>query len=138
MDTPLLILIIFGAIGGLLLLVALIMWVKMIKFLGKAIKATGQVTGVVQRESRDDDGHSTILHAPAVRFQTATGQSIDFVSNVATSTVPQVGAPVEVLYAPDNPQDAKVNHGCLWLGPMLFAFIGAIMAGVGVAVYLFA
>ena len=122
----------FCGTGGPMLLIGLLWGLKLSRFLAKASRTTGVVTGVVPRTSTDDSGMTSTTYAPAVRFQSPAGQQIDFVSAISGSSVPQVGAPIDVLYLPDNPQNAKVGSGWLWLGPLLFGFIGGIFGAVGV------
>lgn len=72
-----------------------------------------------------------------MRFQTAQGQDVHFTSNISTSARPQVGAPIEVLYLPNNPEKAKLPGCRMWVGPITTIITGGFVVGVGVAVGMF-
>ncbi len=128
--------IIFAGVGALGLVVWIFWSLAVKKFLSRAQKATGVITSLVPRRS-SGTGATSVTYAPAVRFQTAAGQQVDFVSRVSTSRGGEVGGSVEVLYLVDNPQQAKINRfSSLWLGPLIFGLIGGVFAAVGVALWL--
>jgi len=95
------------------------------KFLGTAIETAGVVVDLVERESSDDNGTSTSYH-PRVRFRTAEGQSIEFVSKTGSNPPKySVNQTVKVLYNPRQPSEAYINSFApLWFTTVLLAVLG--------------
>lgn len=127
--------------------------VGLVTFFGLAVAATivgvneyrkadwpvteGEVIDVVQKVNtrRDNDGHrrTSITWAPVVRY-TVDGNEYSFTSKVSTGTKPTIGSTVEVRYNPDDPQQAGLASGVLWvvfmLGGMAVLFL-AVFGGTG-------
>lgn len=128
--------IVCAAIGLLLAGLGFLWGISILRSSMGASKATGVVRDVqAQRSGTDGIGH---VYAPVVRFRTAQGQEIEFVSNVATPGRPQIGASVDVRYSPDNPQNATLASS---KGVMMFVVVtivgtGLGCAGLGVVLYL--
>jgi len=120
-----------GGLGALFLLVALWWLVARMMFVSRARTATGQVIGLVQRTRRNTQTHTTsVTYAPSVRFTTAAGQEVEFVSALSSNRPRPVGSAIEVLYLEHAPHKAKARGG-LFLGPFVFLFVGAVLGGVG-------
>ena len=90
--------------------------------------ARGTVTGF--RISRSS------YYYPVVAFKTAEGTQIQFVENNGSSSPAFVkGQQVEVIYLPENPNNAKINTFFdLWALPLFLAMFGTIFSAVGFAV----
>ena len=133
MDENVLMLAIFGGIGGLLMLVGLLLIVKMVAFGASAIVVTGVVTSVQQY--RGPETGSTTKYYPAIRFQTPQGQELHFQSRGGHMTPLEIGAPIEVSYAPGRPDQAEIHAGSMWIGGLFVFLMGALFAGIGVAIH---
>ena len=73
---------------------------------------------------------------PRVRFQTRTGETIEFSSgNGSNPPLYEVNDPVTVLYHPANPRVAVIDSFIeIWLGPFIYAGLGLLLliaSGVG-------
>ena len=129
---------IFGGIGALMLVIGFFWLLARLRFVLKGTKAMGVITGSEMRTSHNSEGHSSVHHHPTVRFQTAHGQQVDFVSQVGTGRMPQVGKSVKVIYQRDDPRKAEINSPmALWFGPVFLGLMGGFFAalGVGMAVW---
>jgi Protein of unknown function (DUF3592) len=130
---------IFGAVALILLLIAAGLALHTGAFLRGSASATGTVVALVGREScsTDSDGRSScrIVHAPRVRFSTADGRQIEYLSRVANHPSPyHEGQQVEIRYRPADPTEARIySFVDLWLAPVIVGGIGGIfgvIAGV--------
>ena len=118
----------FAGIGVLLLAVAAVTAFFTFRFVAGSERADGTVVDL--RESYDSEDDTTSYY-PVVRFETADGsRRIRFESDVSTSG--DVGDTVEVLYDPDDPQDAKLGGFFnLWGLSLIFGALGAVFTGIG-------
>ena len=113
----------FLAIGVVVLIVGAVMFVLTVRFVAEAEHATGTVVDL----SRRSNSEGTVLFYPVVRFVTANGETIEFVSS--SGSAPALESPgdrVEVLYDPDDPSHAKLSglfH--LWFGPAILSVLSA-------------
>jgi hypothetical protein len=97
-------------------------------FVKGAAKATGRVVGFETVRSKD----GRLTHFLVIGFEAADGENVELRSGVDASSRPyEVGAPVEVLYDPRNPYEAKVRaFDSLWGGPVLLLALGLFLAGL--------
>ena len=118
----------FFGIGGLLLVIALLLWTSTRNFLAKAQLTRGAV--VELREKTDNDGTT---YTPVVRFSTADGKEITYVESFSTSPPSyDVGESVEVLYLAEDANQARIKGWTsLYLGVAICAGIGLLFTGVG-------
>jgi hypothetical protein len=118
----------FFGIGGMLLVIALLLWNTTRDFLANARVTRGAV--VELRENRDSDGTT---YTPVVRFSTAAGKEITYVESFSTSPAPyDVGEAVEVLYLAADPNKARIKGWTsLWLGVAICGGIGLIFTAIG-------
>jgi hypothetical protein len=66
-----------------------------------------------------------------IRFQTESGEYIEFRSNAGNKPLYQKGEQVIVLYDPDAPETAQINSfGVIWATPVFAAVIGLGLLGV--------
>jgi hypothetical protein len=81
-------------------------------------------TGTVIDLSEDSTSDGTVYY-PVVRFTTAEGRTVEFRSSTGSSSPPDVGDRVEVLYDSDDPQDAKLSSFFdLWLWTIALGGLG--------------
>jgi hypothetical protein len=133
--------IILGAVTLVLGVICGVTVVRTQAFLADSSSASGQVIGLVPRQScdTDDDGDRTCttVYAPRVRFTTADGQQVTFVSDTASNPPEHdEGDRIDVRYLSNDPTDAVVDSVTgVWLGAIitggLTAFF-AVMCGVWV------
>ena len=97
------------------------------------------MVALVARESCDDDGdrNCTTAYAPRVRFTTADGRRVVFVSNTASNPPSyERGDRVDVLYRSSDPSDARIDSVAgVWIGAMItggLALFFAVLCGVWV------
>jgi hypothetical protein len=98
-------------------------FIHTLRFVQGAERATGTVIDL----SEETDSEGDVTYHPVVRFTTAEGRTVEFVSSSgASSRVSRsVGDRVEVLYDPDDPKDAQLSGFFdLWLFPIVFAAVG--------------
>lgn len=118
----------FAGIGGVLLLVALLLWNSTRDFLAKARPTRGTV--VELRAKSDGDGTT---YTPVVRFDTADGREITYVESFSTNPAPyDVGETVEVLYLAEDASEARINGWTsLWLGVAICGGLGFVFSATG-------
>jgi len=120
-------------VGGAMLLGALLLAQHTRSFIARAQHATGEVVELVERNSSD-----STTYAPAVRFTTADGREIRFVSSTSSSPPAySAGERVEVLYPPGEPERARINaFFSLWGGAVILGGFGAVCFAIGLALQL--
>ncbi len=89
-------------------------------------RAMGTVIGHKHRRRRGTD----VLVHPVVKFQTGSGETIEFESGLGSNIPPKVGEAVEVFYDPSNPESrARITVGsALRLTKWHFIIVAAIFA----------
>jgi len=119
------------AVGVVALIVGAVLLVRTVQFVAEAEHATGTVVDM----SRERDSEGDVSFHPVVRFRTAQGDTIVFVSSYGSSSPSESpGDRVEVLYDPDDPSDAKLSGLFqVWLFPAVVLLIGA--SSIGTAWY---
>ncbi len=108
-------------------------WIwKTIEFTGRAERGEGTVVEMIEKKGSgsDDDGPTW---SPKVKFRTAGGMEIEFVSGVSSNPPSYAaGDAVDVLYDPMNPRDASINSFVqVWLFPLLLPVMGLAFAAAG-------
>ena len=107
-------------LGVGLLLACAATFVHTLRFVTDAERSTGTV---IDLDSQMSDGD--IVYYPEVRFTTAEGRTVEFKSSSGSSSPPDVGDRVEVLYDPDDPRDAQLSgFFSLWLWPIACGGLG--------------
>jgi hypothetical protein len=126
----------FAGIGLAMLVGAAVLVLNTRKFIATAARGPGKV--VELREVRDTDDGS-ITYKPVVTFTSPGGTSVTFESSFSSRPPAySVGETVDVLFAPDDPSDARINgFGSLWFGPLILSILGAVFAAVGGGIILF-
>jgi hypothetical protein len=111
--------------------------------MARGISTTGVVIELVRQRvegeyvrSRSEHGvkiEGKYRYRPAIRFETPSGESIEFISGIAMRPAPyEVGERVEVIYDPQNPRQAQINRFVnLWFYTLLLLFFGLFTLGMG-------
>jgi hypothetical protein len=123
---------ILRTVGGGLIIASVFMGQKTLQFINSAQRAQGVI--VEKAEKRSSKGGRT--YYPIIEFQgPQTGQAIRFRHNFGTSMPSwQVGDNVNVLYNPNEPQDAIMEDGVWnWFVPGMFMAVGLFFIFVGQA-----
>ena len=120
---------VFAFIGVGLLAGALALALNTRSFISSAKSAPGVVTELIQK--RDSDG--SVTYTPVTTFTADNGSTITFTSSFSSNPPSyDVGEKVEVLYAPDNPNEARIRgFGSLWLGPVILGGLGLVFSAIG-------
>ena len=113
----------FLGIGILLLVLTPVMVVRTAQFLAGAERTDGTVVDL----SRSKDSEGSVTFSPVVSFTTAEGRTVEFVSSSGSSSPSHSeGDRVEVLYDPDDPNDARLSGFLdLWFGSLVVGVLGA-------------
>jgi hypothetical protein len=112
------------ALGVGMLLASVATFVHTKRFTAGAEHATGTVIDL----SEDFTSDGTVYY-PVVRFTTAAGRTVEFGSSSGSSSPPDVGDRVEVLYDLDDPQDAKLSGFFdLWLWTIALGGLGFLFS----------
>lgn len=122
------------ALGAVLLVAGLVVFVRTRRFLATAAVTQGTVVGYQQGRS----SKGRVTYRPMVRFTTETGSVEEFTDSVSYSAPPyQEGAAVPVRYEANNPSKARLDSGFrLWLLPALLSGIGLAFLVIGVVLVL--
>lgn len=118
----------FSLIGIGLLIGAFLIYLNISGFMAEAVSAQGTVIDLVQSRSS-----SQRSYRPVVRFSTEDGQTLEFTSSFGSNPPGYArGDSVQVLYPPDDPQQARIHSFlALWLMPIIFAGVGGVFALIG-------
>jgi len=116
-----------GMLGG-----AALLYGNTRDFLDTAARAEGVVVDLVQR--RPGTGSHRYTYAPVVRYTTAAGETVEFVSRTfSTAPSHDRGERVTVLYDPARPREATMTGWFeLWGGAAIVGGIGAAFLAFGV------
>jgi hypothetical protein len=97
----------------------------------KGCAAMGTVVSNQERRSSDSTTYS-----PEVEFQTPDGKRITFVAPFGSSRRSTLGRRVNVVYYPNDPEDAAVlSFGDLWVIPFLLMLFAAGCLAMSVMFY---
>jgi len=104
------------------------------RFLETAVAAPGVVTENVLREDTSSTRGTSWAYYPRVRFRTADGQDISFISSTGTSPPShRVNEPVTILYDPRQPYNASINSfGSLWAASIVLLGLGVAFTAPGI------
>jgi Protein of unknown function (DUF3592) len=116
----------FLGVGVLLLVVGAVVALFTARFIAGAERADGTVVDLVLSDSGDDEDDQDVVYRPVVRFTTAEGRAVEFVSSLGSSPPSHSkGDSVEVLYDPDDPNDARLSDFLdLWFDALLAGGLG--------------
>ncbi len=123
---------VFSVVGLGVLALGIYLGVERYHFLEEAIPASGTVTGF--HESRSDDGYTyypIVEYSPNGSFEAITFRH-DTGSNPPSYSRGEI---VDVLHAPDNPNNAIIDKGIFnWAISIFVGLFGVLFASVGVGV----
>lgn len=119
---------VFPVVGGLLLVVAMLMWNATRQFVASASTLQGTVVELI--EQRDSDG---VTYSPVVRFMAPDGNEVTYTESFSGNPAPyDVGEGVEVLYSREHPDKRRIKgFMSLWLGPVILGGIGSVFVLIG-------
>lgn len=132
--------ILFTLVGILLLTGAFFSFNSTRSFLSEATLTQGSITELRAKKSRDsDDGSTSITYTPVVKFTTADGEKIMYVSSTSSNPPSYYpGDAVDIYYLPSQPQKAKIDGFMgLWFGTTLLTGLGVVFFFVGFLSVLF-
>lgn len=113
------------AIGAAFLVPAVLLAARNAAFLRIARPARG----VVIAHEPDREGET---YFPVVSFRTAAGGTHTFRGSIASSANAPTGIPVDVLYDPDDPSQARVKgFFSLWAGALALGTVALLVLGTG-------
>jgi hypothetical protein len=129
---------VFLLIGLGMLTGAFFMYRNTSQFLETAVTAQGTVVELVESRSSDSSSNS-IMYAPVVNFIDKKGVEVKVYSSTSSNPPSYfVGEKVEVLYAPETPQNAKIKgFFSLWGGATILGILGGILFVIGGVIFLF-
>ena len=129
--------IIVGAVGVLFLVIGVISWLRIRRFLSTAASAKGTVVGFEQQVSTDSDGDTSSSTHAVVSFESATGGMVTFTERSQTMGGLAMGAVVPVKYDKANPSEARIaTSGRLWVATIVLFAVGVVLAIVAIALAL--
>jgi len=107
-------------------------------FLKKALTAKGKVVKIKERleERTDSEGYTTTqkMYLPVIEFTTKDGQKITSMSQVSTANPNkwEIGQEIDILYDPENPNNAKINKKLnVYILPVIFIILAIIFLTIG-------
>jgi len=125
---------IFTAIGLGLLIGGVFAFQHTRRFLATAISVPGVVTENVWQERRSSNNSIHGDFYPRIRFRTADGQEISFITNSGSNPPSyHVNEQVTILYDPQQPYHAYIQSFVdLWLLPTILCGLGIFFCSFGV------
>ena len=119
---------VFSVVGIGMLIGAFFWYNSSSEFSEKSVRAEGTVVELVVNRSRDSRTYS-----PVVQFVNEAGKKIEFKSRTGSNPPDYSrGEKVEVLYLPENPEEAKINSFfALWGGALIFGGLGSVFFLIG-------
>lgn len=130
------ILLIYSIIPGLVvLLVGILLFITRIRFLRNAHRVIGEVVSLEIRyphgkfELRGTKTSALPSYLPQIRFTASNGRKYTFLDNFASRLFSyQVGSHIPVLYDPNDPRKAFIQHVLtLWIRPVGISVFGIIL-----------
>jgi Protein of unknown function (DUF3592) len=88
--------------------------------------AQAQGTVVDVKEDRGDYYAPGTTYRPVVRFITVEGRTVEFTSAVGYSHSPDIGGAVPVRYRLNDPEQAEIDRGTVWILPAAFGLVGGL------------
>ena len=123
---------IFIGMGLVFIAIGIVATIGSRRFLAIAAEAEGRI--VDYSENRDINDDRTMYRA-VVEF-TVDGETRRFSANTSSSVKPRLGRRVNVLYNPDNPDNARIKSwSALWMLPTIFLAMGGVFLLLGAAMW---
>ena len=121
-------------IAGLLMLFAgLVSWYNTSSFLAKCVITKGLIVSHdIQTNQNEEDNSTTSF--PIFRFEIPQNET-KFTVRSNVSGQMREGQEIEILYDPQNPQDAKINSlSHTWMIPIIVTSMGLFFSFLGILV----
>jgi hypothetical protein len=108
------------------------------QFRRTASEAIGEVVDYYEYDSSDDDGGTTHMYDPVIRFTPEGGGVVERRSGLGSSSRDyKLGQRIRLLYDPQDPEKFQINSPFrLYFAAGVLAFIGIVFTLVGVIVLL--
>jgi len=129
MSTDMITGIVMVGVGLLMIGIALFFLIRVRTFINISEKTQGTV--ILNLYKADSEGGGG--YTPVFEFRTLQGKKVEFSGNLQTNP-PQfkVGQTVEVLYDPEDPEEARINRGFnLYFVPAFLGLFGLVFGGMG-------
>lgn len=114
-----------GLISGIMLVIGIVSYIRVKKFLSSAVETRGTVVQSVFKGMSDGGGG---MYSPKIKFNDTMGREYEFTENWSGNRPDfKVGDEVIVLYNPERPQKAR-RGGKKWK----FFFVAWLVGGLGI------
>ena len=121
----------FCLVGTLFLVIAWNSWRASYRIIRSGIHAQGIVVDLYSKPVRGLERRTGSL-APVVQFYTASGEPVQYYSQMYTSpAMYQPGQTVDIWYLPENPQQATLDGPDAWILPVVFGIFGLAASLIG-------
>jgi hypothetical protein len=124
-------LLILPAVGLLLLLIGVLLFVRVRRFVAGALRAEGKVISLASYMHG-----SRATYAPVISFTARDGGEFEFTDPVSSRPAShKIGDRVEVLYDWQDHSRARLASPLrLYLAPAIVGFLGLVFTSIGIAV----
>jgi hypothetical protein len=123
----------FLGVGILLLAIGAYTVYHTRQFIKSAVEGTGMVIENVWQEGTDRHGNTSGAYYPRVRFRTASGRDMVFLSGAGSMPAAhQTTEAVTILYDPSDPTHASIKGWSLWIVSMILLGLGSIFSTIGI------
>ncbi|MGB3208961.1 MAG: DUF3592 domain-containing protein [Crinalium sp.] len=105
------------------------------KYTIQFIRRASSAKGIIIDLRREIDKDSEVSYYPVFKYETQQEIIIQKTSGIGTNRTPYyIGQKVNVLYNPNNPNEAAINSFLdLWLTPIVSGFFGILLVVIGLA-----
>lgn len=118
--------------GSLFLVIAWRAGGQTLRILKTGNKTQGIVIENALRPTRTGERTKPTARAPVVQFKTESGDAITFYSTDYTTPARyEIEQIVEIWYLPNDPQQASLDGGEVWILPAVFGTFGGVMCLIG-------
>lgn len=123
----------FSAIGGVFIIVAIFVTISNFQFLKTAIKTQGTVIDLIKNVDTDSDGDSSTTYSPVVSFTTNTGQKVETKTSISSNPPShEIGDLVSIYYNPKEPKKIMIDSFMdKYFLPIIFGAFGLIFSSIG-------
>jgi hypothetical protein len=120
--------VLFFLIGLAMLIYSTVTLIKRRREIADWVEGVGVVTALVT-----ESGQRGYIYCPVVQFTASTGIPANFKSSVGANPAPYtVGQSVNIIYDPQNPQNAEINNNTsLWFVSGCSFAMGLAFTGLG-------
>ncbi len=115
---------VFGGIGIIMLIAAIIVSINTIKFVERAVETQAIITSIETYRDYDDD----ISHRVYVEYKFNEKDYGIYLSEYSSSM--HEGSEITLLVDPNSPSEAKYSN-MTWFLPIMFALFGIVFGGTG-------